>query len=45
MNFVQFGKRKVSYKLETDRLVFKILIKFDRIMMLNFAAGLHWYVF
>ena len=45
MNFVQFGVRKVPHKLEADRLVFKVLIKFGRIMKLNFAAGLHCYLF
>jgi hypothetical protein len=42
---VQFDKRKVPHKLEADRLVFKDLIRLDRIMMLNFADGLHRYVF
>jgi hypothetical protein len=45
MNFVQFGKRKAPHNLEADRLVFKVLITFNLIMMINFAAGLHWYVF
>jgi len=45
MNFVQFGRRKVHYKLEADRLVLEVLIKFGRIMKLNFGTGLRYYLF